>query len=417
MSFAPLTNVLPAGSTARLVHDLAWDGIAFGADRIAAPADSRWAAVSATGTRSWLDTGDLDEATALWNSSYSALTTNNTLLNKEVQKGAYDDLVTSAGKALAHLDTEERVIEIAFLLNARHALRLASRIGCRVSVELHTALAHDAERSLAYGLRFFALHGEHIIVKVPLTPAGLIAARALRAHGVPVNLTLGFSARQNLLATAFAAPTYVNVFLGRLNAYVADNKLGDGTNVGEKTTLASQRAVRQHSRGRLSPTWQIAASMRSGDQVLSLAGVDVHTMPTKVAQEARDLVDKVTDRTQDDPPVTLADTASPGDLEVLWAIPPDVEALVADLERDPPTTTEALTERIAAHDLSGIFPTFTDQEATALTTDGKIPKRDRWADRIQSGTASIDGLMTAAALASFTKDQQALDERIRRLMR
>jgi transaldolase len=44
-------------------------------------------------TRLWLDTGDIDEAKKLWCSEFEALTTNNTLLNKEIQKGIYDGLV------------------------------------------------------------------------------------------------------------------------------------------------------------------------------------------------------------------------------------------------------------------------------------------------------------------------------------
>jgi hypothetical protein len=39
-----------------------------------------------------------------------------------------------------------------------------------------------------------------------------------------------------------------------------------------------------------------------------------------------------------------------------------------------------------------------------------------WNARVQQGTASWDGILTAAALASFTLDQAALDERIARLL-
>ena len=85
---------------------------------------------------------------------------------------------------------------------------------------------------------------EQFIVRVPLTPSGLIAMRRLREGGIPVNFTLGFSARHNCIATAFGAPSYVNVFLGRLNSYMADHDLDDGKLVGEKAVLASQRGVR-----------------------------------------------------------------------------------------------------------------------------------------------------------------------------
>ncbi|MBN1835902.1 MAG: hypothetical protein JW820_08625 [Spirochaetales bacterium] len=80
-------------------------------------------------------------------------------------------------------------------------------------------------------------------------------------------------------ARSFAFPSFLNVFLGRLNAYAADNGLGGGLMVGEKATLASQRAVRRVSESSRRRTHQIAASTRSGEQVRDLAGVDVMTMP------------------------------------------------------------------------------------------------------------------------------------------
>src|SRR6266850_3693082 len=82
--------------------------------------DPEWRKLRDAGTRLWLDTGDMDEAAKLWNSSFDALTTNNTLLNKEIQKGIYDKLVTEIGRTFPGID----VLEVAFILNAHHALRL-----------------------------------------------------------------------------------------------------------------------------------------------------------------------------------------------------------------------------------------------------------------------------------------------------
>jgi transaldolase len=410
------SSVLSAGSLSRQMHDLARHGVPFGADRVPAPDQSWWRSLAGTGTRPWLDTGDLDAASTLWCSSFAALTTNNTLLNKEVQKGLYDTLIHEASTAVKKLPVTEQVIELAFLLNAHHALRLASRFGARVSVELHTALADDVDGSVAYGRRLYAVCPEQFIVKVPLTPAGLLATRRLRTEGIPVNFTLGFSARQNLIAAALAAPSYVNVFLGRLNAYVADNHLGDGINVGEKATLASQREVRTRTASRIVPTLQIAASMRSGEQVVSLAGVDVHTMPIAAAQEA--LLSGVTlrDRTGDDPVVVLVPTSQGTGVDCLWTIGFAEQSLADSLELAPPETPEDLVARCASHGLGGIFPSFSRDEAQALSSEGKIPKHARWAQRIATGTCSVDGLMTAAALASFSADQAALDNRIRRFL-
>src|SRR5665648_860065 len=105
--------------------------------------DPFWESLRNTGTELWLDTGDMDEAEANWSAEMSALTTNNTLLNNEIQKGIYDNFISEAKSIVKDLPAEDRVKEIAFILNARHGLRLAKRFGGYVSVELHTGTAYD----------------------------------------------------------------------------------------------------------------------------------------------------------------------------------------------------------------------------------------------------------------------------------
>ena len=58
--------------------------------------------------------------------------------------------------------------------------------------------------------------GENVVVKVPMTPDGLKACKALTAEGIPVNVTLIFSANQAVLA-AKAGAKYVSPFIGRLD--------------------------------------------------------------------------------------------------------------------------------------------------------------------------------------------------------
>ncbi len=55
---------------------------------------------------------------------------------------------------------------------------------------------------------------DNIAIKVPLTPAGLHACKALSSEGTMVNVTLCFSAAQALLA-AKAGATFVSPFVGR----------------------------------------------------------------------------------------------------------------------------------------------------------------------------------------------------------
>jgi transaldolase len=383
-----------------------------------------WAAAAKAGTSLWLDTGDIDAAKELWTSDFTALTTNNTLLNKEVQKGIYDQLVPAAAALLrganAGVDDEQLVLEIAFILNAVHGLKLVRTFDADVSVELHTAISNDAEASYQYGKRFHAISPGRFIVKVPLTPAGLLAARRLHDDGVRLNFTLGFSARQNWLVAALSKPTWVNVFMGRINAFLSDNKLGDGVNAGEKATLSSQRQLRKLKAQGLDVR-QIGASMRSGQQCFDLLGLDVFTIPTAAAKEfvkMNPATDSLRNRTEHDPEVTFAKgvDAKADHLNCFWDTAISfgtAVAAVATLDAKKATAADVLS-KLAAHGAGDLFPQFTAEEAAKVTKEGKIPVYASWKDRVRAGTASWDGMLTAAALASFTQDQQALDDRIRR---
>ncbi|MGO9410138.1 MAG: transaldolase family protein [Spirochaetia bacterium] len=406
-------------SVSDLVHDFVLEKSAREEKTLSFSEDSFWKGLRGVGTELWLDTGDMDAASKVWTREFSALTTNNTLLNKEVQKGIYDDVVRDAGRLLGSLDEPQRVMEIAFILNALHGLRLVKRFNALVSVELHTATADDVDAAVSYGRRFSRISPKNFIVKVPFTAAGFISTRTLRGEGIPVNFTLGFSARENYLIARFASPSYVNVFLGRLNSYVVDNALGDGLMVGEKATLASQAAVTKVSREAKKPTRQIAASMRGGSQVRDLAGVDVMTIPTATAAEAREKLDgKWTSKLEESYRVALAPGVDPGKsgLSALWDVTEKEEKLADSLVKQVPGSAQELADR--AHELGAgsIFPRVSQQDASFIASDGKIPKHSRWAQRIQAGELAVDALLTAAGLASFTADQKALDDRIRRLI-
>jgi len=79
-----------------------------------------------------------------------------------------------------------------------------------VSAEV-VALDYDGMMHEAEVLRRIA---DNIAIKVPLTPAGLKACKALSGDGSMVNVTLCFSAVQALLA-AKAGATFISPFVGR----------------------------------------------------------------------------------------------------------------------------------------------------------------------------------------------------------
>jgi transaldolase len=82
----------------------------------------------------------------------------------------------------------------------------------------------DHRTMLAEGRKLAGL-AQNVCVKVPLTPDGLKACRALSAAGTLVNVTLCFSAAQAILA-AKAGAAFVSPFVGRI-----DDVGGDGMGV------------------------------------------------------------------------------------------------------------------------------------------------------------------------------------------
>ena len=380
--------------------------------------DSFWQGLRNAGTELWLDTGDMEEAEKIWSPEMTALTTNNTLVNKEIQKGIYDSFITDAKEIVKSLPLKQQVIEIAFILNARHGLRLAKKFGGFVSVELHTETAHNTNAIVDYGTRYFDINPQQFIVKVPYTAAGLLGAKKLRELGVKINFTLEFSARQNVMVAAITKPNYQNVFLGRIGAYIKDGGLGDGSGAGERTVISSQKWVTQLTKENSEPTKMIAASLRSFEQLEALAGVNVFTMPVKVAADGKEkLTGQFISKSDEVYPVNLIDGAEKYFPEKLWEVTDKELKLAQSLCNDCPKDGNELIDRVHYAGCGDMFPYLSDSDLLHISEDGKIPKHERWANRIENGELAIDTLLNLAGLASFTNDQNELDERIKRIIR
>lgn len=138
-----------------------------------------------------------------------------------------------------------------------------------VSAEV-TAL--EAEGMVAQGRRLAALDGR-VVVKLPTTQEGLKACKILASEGIPVNMTLIFSANQALLA-ARAGARYLSPFLGRV-----DDISWDGT--------ALLREIVEIVQIHDLPVKVIAASIRHPRHVTeaALLGADIATMPYAVFKQ------------------------------------------------------------------------------------------------------------------------------------
>lgn len=108
---------------------------------------------------------------------------------------------------------------------------------------------------------------ENIVVKIPMTEAGLKAVHTISQEGIKTNVTLIFSAAQGLMA-AKAGATYVSPFIGRLDDIASDG-----------IQLVSD--LREMFDSYDFDTEIIAASVRNLGHVeaAALAGSDIATIP------------------------------------------------------------------------------------------------------------------------------------------
>jgi transaldolase len=121
--------------------------------------------------------------------------------------------------------------------------------------------------------REIALWSPNIVVKVPMTPAGIAATRQLTREGIRVNMTLVFSPAQALLA-AKAGATYISVFVGRVD---------DVSSEGMRTIEDAVQIVENYG----FDSEVLVASIRHPMHVVEAARLGAHiaTMPFKVMEQ------------------------------------------------------------------------------------------------------------------------------------
>jgi len=149
------------------------------------------------------------------------------------------------------------------------AEEITSIIDGPISLEV---LSTTANEMIAEGKKLADYH-DNIVVKCPMTIDGLKATNALAMEGIPVNVTLIFSANQALLA-AKAGAAYVSPFIGRLDdiSYNGMDLIQDINTIFENYDFETEI---------------LAASIRHPTHVLecALAGADVGTLPLKVMKQ------------------------------------------------------------------------------------------------------------------------------------
>ncbi len=188
----------------------------------------------------FIDTANVDEIREASNLGLlDGVTTNPSLLAKE------------AGRGKSAREMLEEICEI---------------VDGPISAEV---TATDYEGMVSQGRDLASIHN-NIVVKVPITAAGLQATRSLKKEEIRVNVTLIFSATQALLA-AKAGATFVSPFVGRI-----DDVSNNGMEIVEQIIqIFDNYAIESEV---------LVASVRHPMHVVeaALMGADIATIPFKV---------------------------------------------------------------------------------------------------------------------------------------
>jgi transaldolase len=148
-------------------------------------------------TRSMLDGGTIERYINEY--SVTGLTSNPSIFDKAIGSGDYDDAIRE--KAGAGLSGEDLFFELA-IEDLRRAADLFAPIHHRtdgvdgwVSLEVSPLLAYDTTQTVAAAKALHARAGRpNLFIKIPGTPEGLPAITEAIAAGIPINVTLLFSA-------------------------------------------------------------------------------------------------------------------------------------------------------------------------------------------------------------------------------
>jgi transaldolase len=150
-------------------------------------------------TRKMLDSGQIDRYIKEY--SVTGLTSNPSIFDKAIESGDYDAEIRS--KATRGLSSEELFFDLA-IEDLQRAADLFRPIHERtdgvdgwVSLEVSPLLANDAESTIrAAKLLHQRANRPNLFIKIPGTPEGRVAIEACVAAGIPINVTLLFSADQ-----------------------------------------------------------------------------------------------------------------------------------------------------------------------------------------------------------------------------
>ncbi|EAR09212.1 transaldolase [Reinekea blandensis] len=282
------------------------------------------------------DTGDVDQIRRY---QPTDVTTNPSLILKAANGGNSEAILrecVAAAKAQSPNDWQDDAIE---RVSVAFGVQLSKLVPGYVSTEVNARFSFDTEATVAAGKRLIQYYRdagvdpERILIKVAGTWEGIEAARRLEADGIRCNVTLIFHAVQ-AAAAAKAGAFLISPFVGRIQDWYKQNgQLPDDPAL--DPGVQSVRGIWQMYRALGYDTVVMAASFRSVDQVLRLAGCDRLTISPALLAELDQNSQALTHRIDDG----MNEQAAPAELAV------DEASFRWQLNEDP-MATEKLSEGI-----------------------------------------------------------------------
>ncbi|KAJ5815099.1 transaldolase [Penicillium riverlandense] len=238
------------------------------------------------------DTGDFN---LLKNFTPQDGTTNPSHILSAAKQPQYAEIIA---QAIQHATTKGQ----GFELQLRHAfLRVLVGFGAeilkhvpgRVSSEVDPIYSFDAESTIESGREIIGLYKElgvspdRVLIKVASTWEGFQACKVLEKEGIHCNMTILFSMVQAKLAAEVGA-TLISPFVGRSMDWYHKNHPGGDYSGAKDPGVKLVREISRFYKSHNIKTEIMAASLRSIDECLHLAGVDLMTINVKLLQELKD---------------------------------------------------------------------------------------------------------------------------------
>ena len=205
-------------------------------------------------------------------------TTNPSLLIKSIGDEDYKGFIKQVSYKYPNLCNKDIAREVIISF-AEEILKV---ITGRVSIEVDPSVAFNSQRTELEALKIIEscsarnISLKRVLIKIPATWEGILAAKKLEKKNIGCNLTLLFSQVQ-AVACADAGVKMISPFVGRISDWWKKQGLQWGA-ISDDPGVKFVRSVYFHLKKKKYSTEVMAASFRSIDQIFSLAGLDLLTI-------------------------------------------------------------------------------------------------------------------------------------------